>query len=86
MSKTRYDVIHIGKGPIPTIDIHFCREMWYNPETNELDGCFGFAPNHGFSWEEAKQIVIRTLEKELVRWRAMTEDEYFGDMHHENDD
>lgn len=65
MNQIRYDVIYTGfKGPY--IDFHFCRE-WDGDKD-----CYGTNPDHGFTWEEARDEVIKywaALEEEdTITW------------------
>ena len=75
----KFDVVFDG-GSI-RIMCHFCKE----------DGCFGTNETHGYSFDEAKEIVIHRLDVELEVWRTMslkdwrrnkypTEKEMYGDM------
>ena len=56
----RFDVIF--KGSETSIDYHFCRD----PD------CFGTNEDHGYSFDEAKEVVVRELEMKLKLWRAMS--------------
>lgn len=70
MPPNRYDIIY---GTIEcTIEPHFCRE-WDNGE-----GCYGYNPHHGYSWEEAKQIVIQFYQQKITEWEGATEKDYLN--------
>ena len=60
----RFDVIYDEKGV--HIDYHFCRE-WVGDE-----GCYGTNDTHGFSFEEAREHLVKWYEEEVVRLRKMT--------------
>jgi len=54
--------------PFATVDLHFCRE-W----DEKGNGCYGTNPNHGFSWEEAREEVARFYEQRAAYWRTQPE-------------
>ena len=54
------------KGNGTSIDYHFCREV----------GCHGTDDTHGYTFDEAKEVVVRSLERELKSWRAMSFEEW----------
>ena len=56
----KFDVVFDG-GSI-RIEYHFCRE----------DDCFGTDETHGYSFDEAKEIVIHRLDVGLEVWRTMS--------------
>lgn len=64
---TRYDVIY-GPDNSIAIEPHFCRE-W-----DDTGGCYGTNPDHGFSWEEAKNQVILHYERQIEFWSKLEED------------
>lgn len=53
-----------------SLSYHFCRE-WDNDE-----GCYGTNPNHGYSFEEAKQEIVRFYERQAAYWQKITPDEW----------
>lgn len=67
-SEPRFDVIYEGMGT--RIDYHFCRQ-W-----DDEGGCYGTRQDHGYSFEEAKQVVIDQLQSEIDHWRALTYDKW----------
>ena len=78
----RFDVIFDGSKV--SIDYHFCRDH----------DCFGTNDSHGFSFKEAKEVVVKHLEEELKTWRSTfyeewrrnnhpTEEEVYEDMEYE---
>ena len=56
----RFDVI-FGEKEV-AIDYHFCRE----------DDCFGTNDTHGYTFHEAKKIVVSHLKERLEEWQAMS--------------
>jgi len=64
----RYDVV--CGNHVCFIEYHFCRDM----------DCFGNNPNHGFTWEEAKQKAIEFYQSQVDYFKNVTEDEYFGNQ------
>ena len=60
----RFDVSFLGSQV--SIDYHFCRES----------DCFGTDDSHGYSFDEAKEIVVSHLESELSAWRAMSSEDW----------
>lgn len=73
MSNQRYDVIYSQFGVY--IQPHFCREFSVD-ENGKLNGCFGMNPEHGYTFEAAKQQVIDSLLLEIEFWEKVTEKEY----------
>lgn len=67
MSAQRYDVIFVQHHTY--VEPHFCRE-W-----DESGGCHGSNPNHGFTWEEAREEVAKFYDAEAARWRVKTPEE-----------
>lgn len=63
----RYDICHYGKHV--AIEPHFCRE-W-----DENGGCYGTNPDHGYSWEEAKEQLISWHEAQIDLIKNMVEEE-----------
>lgn len=55
LEKKVYDVVYVSDFKRPIIQPHFCREF----------GCYGTNKNHGFTWEEARDILIDYYEKEI---------------------
>ena len=49
------------------VEPHFCRDY----------DCFGSNPDHGYSFEEAKEDIIKSLQSEIDWWKSQTEKEYF---------
>jgi hypothetical protein len=70
-NKHRYDVVYDVNGPILTF--HFCRE-W-----DENGGCYGTNPDHGFTFEEAKEIVLEHYSSLLNQWKEMSEEEWLNE-------
>lgn len=66
--KCRYDVVY-SKNTVEIVE-HFCRE-W-----DETGGCYGTNPNHGLSFEKAKQYVIDFYKKQIEYWQIMNESDY----------
>ena len=64
----RFDVVYTQHGP--RLDFHFCRE-W-----DESGGCYGTNPNHGMSFDEAKEEVAKWHEATAAAWRRKTLDEW----------
>ena len=64
----RYDVAWRGYGP--TIEPHFCRS----------DDCYGSNPDHGVSFEDAKEHLVGVLKSQAEWWGSVTEAEYFSDQ------
>ena len=65
----KFDVTFSGSGT--SIDYHFCRD----PD------CFGTSDAHGYSFDEAKEVVVRHLERELETWRAMSSEDWRRNNH-----
>ena len=65
----RFDVI-FRSGRI-LIDYHFCRNT----------DCFGTDDTHGYSFNEAKEVVVRYFERELETWRAMSFEDWSRNNH-----
>ncbi len=59
-----FDVVY-GEHGI-SIDYHFCRE-W-----DQDGGCYGTNPNHGFSFEEAREMVASWHEERAREARKTT--------------
>lgn len=49
----------------PTIDVHFCRE-W----DDDKGGCYGTNPDHGYSIEEAAEVIAQWHEEQMNLWRS----------------
>jgi hypothetical protein len=68
-STNRYDICYRLDGT-PTLEFHYCREY----------GCYGSNPEHGYSFEEARQEVLNWLRAEYTReikyWEEVKEEEY----------
>ena len=64
----RYDVSY-GPGDQASIDYHFCREFGGPGDR----ACFGTNPDHGYTFEEAKERVAAYYEAQVAYWRDMTE-------------
>ena len=60
----RFDVIYDSHGA--HLDRHFCRE-WTDGE-----GCYGTNPDHGFTFDEAKEHVAKWYEDMAEYWRKLT--------------
>ena len=41
------------------IEFHYCRSFDYNPVKNDWVGCYGTNPNHGTSFEEARDELVK---------------------------
>ena len=65
----RFDVT-FSSSPI-SIDYHFCRE----------DDCFGTNDTHGYSFDEAKEVVVHKLRMRLEAWLNMSFEDWRRDMH-----
>ena len=65
----RFDVI--SGLPRVSIDYHFCRD----------EECFGTSGTHGYSFDEAKEVVISQLERQLRDWRAMSFEDWRRNNH-----
>ncbi len=68
----RFDVSFGIRGA--SIDFHYCRE-WENDDL----GCYGFNPNHGFTFDEAKQEMINWYENQVEYWKTLTYKDWNGD-------
>ena len=64
MKKPRFDIVY-GENYV-RLDYHFCRE-W-----DDEGGCYGTNPNHGLSWDEAKQEMIAYLQGQIEYWQKLT--------------
>jgi hypothetical protein len=53
-----------------SLDYHFCRG-WSGDV-----GCYGANPDHGCTFDEAKETIAQWHEQEAKRWRAMTYEEW----------
>jgi hypothetical protein len=61
----RYDIVYTKDGP--KIEPHFCRQ-W-----DEDGGCYGTNPLHGYSKEQADEIVnLYLINKSLDKVRSYT--------------
>lgn len=67
-SAARYDVIYGPSESDCRIEPHFCRE-W----EGDL-GCYGSNPDHGFTWEDARQHVVDFYTAMATLWQTRTED------------
>ena len=65
----RYDVEYTGNNQISLVP-HFCRE-WEDGE-----GCYGYNKHYGFSFNEAKNLVIGYYENLQRDWQEKTEEDY----------
>lgn len=59
----RYDIIFGSEGLHPWVAVspHFCREL----------GCFGTDPDHGYTWEQAREEVAKWHEEQAQYWRTL---------------
>lgn len=64
----RFDVHYYADSSVD-IDFHFCRE-W---------GCGGTNPNHGFSFNGARDHIVHHYEKLADHWRTMTYEKWRED-------
>jgi hypothetical protein len=71
---TTYDVSYGPDGI--GIDCHFCREWTLNTATGEWDGCYGTDPNHGYSFDEARALIVLWHRGEVDKWEKMTEEKW----------
>jgi len=76
-SENRFDVCYRPEGP--SIDYHFCRE-W-----DSDGGCYGTNPDHGFTWEQAKQEIISWHQQQIDHWKALSESDWDGTADEAND-
>lgn len=60
MTERRFDVVYAQHGV--ELEDHFCREY----------GCFGTNPDHGFTFDEAKNEVANHYANLATYWRDMT--------------
>jgi len=67
-NNARYDVTY--RDGEPMLDYHFCRE-WDGDK-----GCYGTNPDHGFTFEEAREVAAAHYRQEVERWSKMTEEEW----------
>ena len=67
MSDIRYDIIY-DKYDRCYPEPHFCREM----------DCFGYNPDHGFTWEQARKEVAKYYLDMADDWETMPENKYEG--------
>ena len=58
----KFDVTFLQRKLAISIDYHFCREV----------DCHGTNDTHGYTFDEAKEVVVRYIERELKTWRAMS--------------
>jgi hypothetical protein len=58
----RYDVVYYAD--YVTVEPHFCRD-W-----DETGGCYGTNPDHGYSIEEACEMVSDWYKQEADLWRS----------------
>lgn len=77
MSEPRFDVIYDEHGV--HVDYHFCRD-WEPDKNGEMEGCYGTNPNHGFTFDEAKQHVVDYHKMQAEEWARKTYDEWAGNM------
>lgn len=64
----RFDVTY---GPNDVrIDYHFCRD-WESDK-----GCYGTNPNHGYTFEKARELVAEWFEQRAEYWRELTLDDW----------
>lgn len=70
MTKGRYDIVYGSDGLRAWVDVqmHFCRE-WVGNE-----GCYGTNPDHGMTWEEAREEVAKWHEEQAAYWRSREEE------------
>ena len=66
---SRFDVIYKSGGT--SMAYHFCRAA----------DCFGTDDTHGYSFDEAKEVVVRHLETTLETWRAMSFEDWRRNNH-----
>ena len=66
MSEQKYDVIFAVEDEV-RIEPHFCRE-W-----DEDGGCYGTNPEHGATWEQACESVVKYYESRAKHWRVTPE-------------
>lgn len=72
-NEPRFDVYFEGSDRrLPSIDYHHCRDWKPNPETGELEGCYGTNPHHGMSFDEAVMSVVNFLREEITWWCRLT--------------
>lgn len=64
MMDTRWDVVY--KENHVSIEPHFCRE-W-----DHTGGCYGTNPEHGYSFDEACDIVADWYDEQSKQWRNRT--------------
>lgn len=50
----------------PSLDYHFCRE--WDGDT----GCYGTNPDHGYTFDEAKEEIAKWHSAQAVHWRQQT--------------
>lgn len=50
------------------IEPHYCRELDSN-----FEECHGMNPNHGYTFEEAKEQIIWFLERKIEEWKNKRE-------------
>lgn len=62
--KTRFDVVY--RAHHVSIEPHHCIE-W-----SEDIGCYGTNPDHGYSFDEACDIVAEWYEEQAKQWRDRT--------------
>jgi hypothetical protein len=68
----RFDVIYGPDGI--RLDYHFCRE-W----DGEEGGCYGTNPNHGFSFDEAKEVIVSHYKNLVLGWETKTLEQWEKD-------
>ena len=65
----KFDVTFAGTGV--SIGYHFCRE----------EDCHGTNDTHGYSFDEAKKVVVHYLERELGIWRGLSPERWRRNYH-----
>jgi len=75
MSEHKFDVSF--PADMPFVDYHHCRE-WEEDAEGNMQGCYGTNPNHGFTFEEAKEKIIEFYQKQLEYWQDLTEEEWLN--------
>ncbi len=68
MTEQRYDVLMTQHGL--AVEEHFCREY----------GCYGTDPDHGVSWDDAKDEMVGYHASLAEKWAGMTEQEWRNDF------
>jgi len=77
MNERRYDVSYgadnTSFAPFAYPDTHHCRE-W----DEDHGGCYGTNPNHGFTWDEARKLMVEFHEQQAAEWRDKNESDFWG--------